>query len=155
MKWPKAIEDSLSEGATEFIKDLLNYDPKKRLGHKNFEDIKNHNFFKGLDWNNIRNMEPPFVPQVQNEIDTTFFADNKKFDMKELEEIQNDMDNYDHNFEHFDSTVFNTLININKKEAEKAILKANTLQREKSEMNNLEQKEFGKEKGYKFDSLLN
>eukprot|EP00752_Nemacystus_decipiens_P017611 g15783.t1 len=98
-------------------------------------------------------MEPPFVPQVQNEIDTTFFADNKKFDMAELEEIQNDMDNYDTNFEHFDSTVFNTLININKKEAEKAIIKANTLTKVNSEMDQLGSMELGKQ-GYNFDSLL-
>lgn len=99
-------------------------------------------------------MEPPFVPQVQNEIDTTFFGDNKKFDVKELEEIQNDMDSYGSNFQHFDSTVFNTLVDINKKEAEKAILKANKLTKVNSEMDEIEKLEFDKSIGYKFDSLL-
>lgn len=129
MKWPKAIEESLSKEACSLIKSLMDYDPNKRLGSNGIEEIKSHPFFKDLDWNNIRSMKPPFVPCVQNEIDTTFFADDKKFNVKELQEIQNDMGSFSHNFQDFDSTVYNTLVDINKKEAEKMILKVDDLKK--------------------------
>lgn len=175
MKWPEALQSMLSKEAQDFIKRLLNYDPNLRLGAKGLEEIKSHSFFSGFDWDKIDEMEPPFVPQVQNEIDTTFFSDQKKFDVKELEEIQNDMDNYQkEDFVHFDSTVFNTLADINKKEAQKAILKANILTKVNSEMQTIgkevsndvfisavftifsyiDKLELQNSKGYNFDSLL-
>ena len=54
--------------------------------------------------------------------------------MKELEIIQDDMDSYETNLNDFDSTVFNTLAEINKKEAQKAIDKATELSKVHSEM---------------------
>lgn len=154
MKWPPILEETLSESARKLLKDFLNYDPEKRLGSKGVEEIKNHDFFKPIDWDNLRNMEPPFVPTIENEIDTTFFGEAKKFDVKELEDIQNDMDNYNSNFGHFDSTVFNTLLDINKKEAKKAILKATTLTKYNSELQNNSQLDLNTKPGYKFDSIL-
>lgn len=131
----------------------MDYDPETRLGSGGLSQIKSHDFFKDLDWDNLNEMEPPFVPQVQNEIDTTFFADDKKFDVKDLQEIQNDMDNYSTDFQHFDSTVFNTLVDINKKEAERAIIKANALQKENSEIPEMPGL-VNKISEYKFDDLL-
>lgn len=155
MKWPEALQSMLSPAAQDFIKRLLDYDPQSRLGAHGFEEIKNHDFFKGFDWDKIDEMDPPFVPQVQNEIDTTFFSEQKKFDVKELQEIQNDMDNYQkEDFIHFDSVVFNTLADINKKEAQKAIMKANTLVKVNSEMHDLDKLELQNKEGYNFDSLL-
>lgn len=93
LKWPKVIDDTLSGPAKQLIMQFLDYDPSKRLGSKGLAEIKQHPFFSNLDWENIRNMTPPFVPNVQNEIDTSLFSETKKFDVKELQEIQNDMDN--------------------------------------------------------------
>ena len=71
------MEEYLTPGAIDFIKCLMDYDPSKRLGLKDASDIKSHEFFKDIDWNNICNMKPPFIPEVQNEIDTTFFSNDK------------------------------------------------------------------------------
>ena len=130
------MDEYLSKPAVNFIQELMEYEPDKRLGFKDVNDIKQHEFFKDVDWNQINKMSPPFIPEVQNDIDTTFFAENKKFDMKELEIIQNDMDNFETNLNDFDSTVFNTLAEINKKEAQKAMVKAVELSKEHSEKMN-------------------
>jgi len=42
-------------------------DPKHRLG-SNIQQIKNHPFFKGLDWDNLQSVSPPFVPQCPAEM---------------------------------------------------------------------------------------
>lgn len=132
----------------------MDYDPKKRLGSKGIQEIKDHPFFKGLDWENIKNMNPPFVPHVQNEIDTTFFADDKKFNVKELQEIQNDMGSFSHNFLDFDSTVYNTLVDINKKEAEKVIMKVDNLKKRETEIEENEDLDKNKIYDYQFDDLF-
>jgi serine/threonine protein kinase len=157
MKWPDTINDILSEPAQNLIKEFLDYNPSTRLGSSGIEEIKSHEFFKDFDWDNIGSMTPPFVPNVENEIDTTFFSDQKKFDVKqELKLIQNDMDSCSSDYLYFDSTVFNTLRSINKKAGEKAIMKANTLTKVNSELQirNKQRPELKNKEGYNFDDLL-
>lgn len=155
-KWPEVLNETLSEPARNLINGFMDYNPDTRLGSNGIQEIKNHPFFTGIDWDNIRNMEPPFVPKVENEIDTIFFDEKKKFDVNELEDIQKDMDNYNSNFDHFDSIVLKTLADINKKEAKKAIMKAGRLNKYNSEMqqNSSFQLELQNKPGYNFDSLL-
>lgn len=53
-----------SNRAQTFIKDLMNKDPKKRLGCTNdAEDIKSHIFFKGIKWDDVyqRNYKMPII----------------------------------------------------------------------------------------------
>lgn len=71
------MEEIISNSAIDFIKSLMEYDTSKRLGSKGVSEIKKHEFFKDIEWENIKSMKPPFVPEVQSDIDTTFFADNK------------------------------------------------------------------------------
>jgi hypothetical protein len=40
--------------------------PEDRLGKGGIEDLKKHAFFKGFDWNNLRDMNPPFIPNVRS-----------------------------------------------------------------------------------------
>ena len=34
-----------------------------------------HSWFKGVKWNDIKKMMPPFIPEVKDEIDTKYFDD--------------------------------------------------------------------------------
>jgi len=50
---------------------------------KDFEEIKEHEFFRNVDWGNLRkkNVKPPFKPIVTSpddlsNIETTFYADS-------------------------------------------------------------------------------
>ena len=68
---PKEIK--LSKEALDFMNRMMS-DPNKRLGKNGSEEIKSHPFFKGVDWDNIRNnMKPPFIPDIENDYDTKYF----------------------------------------------------------------------------------
>lgn len=59
-----------------FLSQLLEKDPKKRIGSKfGFDEIKNHIFFRNVNWDKVENreLEPPFIPKLLNETDTSYF----------------------------------------------------------------------------------
>lgn len=39
----------------------------------NVDQIKNHPFFYGVDWNTIRQIDAPFVPRLRSITDTSYF----------------------------------------------------------------------------------
>jgi len=45
----------------------------QRIGREGAHEIKSHPFFAGIDWDTIRDCEPPFVPQLRSIIDTAYF----------------------------------------------------------------------------------
>lgn len=73
-------EASLSREATDLINKLV-CEPENRLGRNGAEEIKKHPYFKGVDWDNIRRVIPPNVPQITSEISTENFD---KFDEEKL-----------------------------------------------------------------------
>ena len=56
----------ISDSAFDLIKKLCTFDPNKRLG-KHVEDIKNHEFFKDIDWKKLEKKEitPPYKPKIK------------------------------------------------------------------------------------------
>lgn len=70
------------EGISEYFKDLIMNLLCKKEERLTFTEIKNHRFFEGIDWENIRLKEPPFKPNLKDEddisnfIDTDFTPDN-------------------------------------------------------------------------------
>ena len=40
-------------------------------------DLKGHKFFAGVDWDNLHLTRPPYVPQVKNNEDTTYFDEEE------------------------------------------------------------------------------
>ncbi|XP_078519530.1 serine/threonine-protein kinase greatwall isoform X2 [Lissotriton helveticus] len=67
--WPEG-EEKLSTNAQSAIEILLCIDSTKRAGLK---ELKRHPLFDGLDWNNLQNQQMPFIPQPDDETDTTYF----------------------------------------------------------------------------------
>ena len=53
----------ISKEAKKLIFDFL-CEKEKRLGKNGLEEIKNHIFFKNFDWDNIRQMKPPYIPKM-------------------------------------------------------------------------------------------
>jgi len=75
-KQPIQFKNHTSPEAKDLIKKLLNLDVTQRLGRKrDAEEIKEHIFFKGIKWNDIRDkkVEIPFIPQILNEDDVSNF----------------------------------------------------------------------------------
>jgi cell cycle protein kinase DBF2 len=69
---PSAENDGvdLSDQSWSMIQSLLS-SRGTRLG--TLDEIKQHEFFGDLDWATLRERDPPFVPQLDNEIDTSYF----------------------------------------------------------------------------------
>ena len=70
LKFPS--QKMISENAKDLIKKLIN-NSNTRLGKKGVDEIKNHIFFKNFNWDEIRKMEPPFIPQLENDWDMSYF----------------------------------------------------------------------------------
>lgn len=58
-----------SRNCIDFINKLIISDPKKRIGFKDINELKNHSWFNGYDWNNLekKKLKSPFK-LIKNEI---------------------------------------------------------------------------------------
>ena len=66
-------EANISKEAEDILRKLIN-DPEVRLGTNGADEIKSHPFFKGIDWNHIKEtLTPPFIPELKNNYDTKYF----------------------------------------------------------------------------------
>ena len=76
LKIPPDNDVKLSPEATDLLKRLM-CDADNRLGAGGIHEIKQHPFFKGIDWNNIRNQKASFLPDIKDDEDCSRFD---KFD---------------------------------------------------------------------------
>ena len=69
------IPEKVGKKAKDLIEKLFVSNPKNRLGYKSADEIKNHPFFKDIDFKKVLNKEykPPFIPQLDNETDLKYF----------------------------------------------------------------------------------
>ena len=66
MHAPLEKSQCLSSEAFDLCSKLLERDPNKRLGVNGCEEIQQHSWFKGIDWDALarKETEPPFQPNV-------------------------------------------------------------------------------------------
>ena len=73
LEFPKKIDKT----AKDLILKLLVIDPQERLGvgENGSENIKNHPFFEGVDWDMAwdKKLTPPFVPKLKSDTDLRYF----------------------------------------------------------------------------------
>ncbi|KAI5294950.1 hypothetical protein KEM52_002781 [Ascosphaera acerosa] len=68
--------DALSVDGRNFVKGLLNRNPKHRMGATNDAlELMAHPFFADIDWDQLeqKNVPPPFKPKLTSEMDTSYF----------------------------------------------------------------------------------
>jgi len=68
--------DALSTEGRNFVKGLLNRNPKHRLGaNRDAEELIEHPFFADIDWQALgkKNLVPPFKPKLTSMVDTSHF----------------------------------------------------------------------------------
>ncbi|XP_067885535.1 microtubule-associated serine/threonine-protein kinase 4 isoform X2 [Heterodontus francisci] len=72
INWPEGDEAPASD-AQDLITMLLRQNPLERLGTGGAYEVKQHNFFHGLDWNGLLRQKAEFIPQLESEDDTSYF----------------------------------------------------------------------------------
>ncbi|KAJ8269907.1 hypothetical protein GJAV_G00108110 [Gymnothorax javanicus] len=70
-QFPSNVTD-VSEEARDLIQRLV-CSREQRLGQHGIQEFQEHPFFRGIDWDGIRNAEAPYVPEVSSPTDTSNF----------------------------------------------------------------------------------
>ncbi|CAJ0951419.1 unnamed protein product [Ranitomeya imitator] len=70
--WPDG-EDALPSDAQDLVSKLLRQSPLERMGTGGAYEVKQHSFFKDLDWNGLLRQKAEFIPQLESEDDTSYF----------------------------------------------------------------------------------
>jgi len=83
LNWRKYLifpkTNTVSTEAIDLIRRLIT-DVDKRLGYNGADEIKAHPFFRGINWNNVKRLKPPFIPKLESAVDVKYFD---KFDEEE------------------------------------------------------------------------
>ncbi|KAK7271191.1 hypothetical protein RJT34_26882 [Clitoria ternatea] len=71
--WP-AVPEEMSPEAHDLIDRLLTEDPNQRLGAKGASEVKQHVFFKDINWDTLARQKAAFVPASESAFDTSYFT---------------------------------------------------------------------------------
>jgi CRP-like cAMP-binding protein len=89
----------ISRKAESLIKSLCRHDPSERIGYQRngVNDIRKHRWFQGFDWDGMRaqKIEAPFIPEIRNPFDTTYF---EKLTEEDPNKIPNETSGWDADF---------------------------------------------------------
>lgn len=60
--------DDMEPDTKDMLSHLLDTDPETRFGSRGLDEVFNHPYFKGIDWNKLemKHIDPPFVPNTNN-----------------------------------------------------------------------------------------
>ncbi|KAL9256172.1 putative serine/threonine protein kinase IREH1 [Drosera capensis] len=71
--WPRVPEE-MSWEAYDIIDKLLTEDPNQRLGAKGASQVKQHPFFRDINWDTLARQKAAFVPASESALDTSYFT---------------------------------------------------------------------------------
>ncbi|KAG6675933.1 hypothetical protein I3842_15G129800 [Carya illinoinensis] len=71
--WPR-VPDEMSPEAQDLIDRLLTEDPHQRLGDRGASEVKQHVFFKNINWDTLARQKAAFVPSSESALDTSYFT---------------------------------------------------------------------------------
>lgn len=73
IEWPDNDDWPIQPEAKDLITVLLTQNPRDRLGTGGAHECKEHVYFAGMDWNSLLRQKAEFVPQLNNDEDTSYF----------------------------------------------------------------------------------
>lgn len=73
IEWPSDEDWPLPREAKDLITQLLQRNPKERLGTGSSLEVKAHPFLKDVCWEDLLRQKAGFVPQLESEEDTSYF----------------------------------------------------------------------------------
>ncbi|XP_073433703.1 microtubule-associated serine/threonine-protein kinase 4-like [Dendrobates tinctorius] len=91
--------------AKNLITELLQKNPEQRLGTGGAFEIKDHPFVKKLDFDNLLNQKPMYIPHLLSDVDTRLFINHATRDMPMVSENEEDTsEDKDLDFQNFTSS---------------------------------------------------
>ncbi|XP_037228538.1 microtubule-associated serine/threonine-protein kinase 4 [Falco rusticolus] len=98
INWPEK-DEAPPPDAQDLITLLLRQNPLERLGTGGAYEVKQHQFFRSLDWNGLLRQKAEFIPQLESEDDTSYFdTRSERYHHMETEE-EDDTNDEDFNLE--------------------------------------------------------
>uniref|UniRef100_A0A5B7AF07 non-specific serine/threonine protein kinase n=1 Tax=Davidia involucrata TaxID=16924 RepID=A0A5B7AF07_DAVIN len=70
--WP--VPEEMSPEALDLIDRLLTEDPHQRLGARGASEVKQHPFFRDINWDTLARQKAAFVPASESALDTSYFT---------------------------------------------------------------------------------
>lgn len=92
IEWPDNEDWAVQDEAKDLIMALLQHSPRDRLGIGGAQEVKEHIYFAGVDWNSLLRQKAEFVPQLADEEDTSYFDSRMDRYNHELEDDTDDTD---------------------------------------------------------------
>ena len=86
IEWPEEEDWPVPSEAKDIIAALLQQNPLDRLGTAGAFELKEHFYFYGMDWNSLLRLKADFIPQLEDEEDTSYFDTRSERYHHELEE---------------------------------------------------------------------
>jgi len=81
----------MHEDVKDIVDKLLQLDPNKRLGMGSggYKELKEHPFFRGVDWDNISLMKPPSVidPKLKADIDAKLLQEKRSQEKEQQQKL--------------------------------------------------------------------
>ena len=103
LRFPKKLK--VSDDAKDLLAKLLVKNQQERFGINGFEEIKKHQFFKGMDFKALeeKKIEAPFKPVLEGSLDVRNFDEeftsedlaSSEINEKNMELIKNNQDQFD------------------------------------------------------------
>ena len=73
IEWPEEDDWPVQQEAKDIITALLQQNPLDRLGTAGAFELKEHHYFAGVDWNAVLRLKADFIPQLEDDEDTSYF----------------------------------------------------------------------------------
>lgn len=73
IEWPPDDDWPVAKETKDLITSLLQQTARDRLGTTGAQEVKDHMYFNGMDWNSLLRQKVEFVPSLANDEDTSYF----------------------------------------------------------------------------------
>lgn len=89
--WPADEDWPIDIEAKNIISSLLQQDPQERLGSQGPQEVKDHPYLTGIEWNSLLRYKAEFIPQLENDEDTSYFdSRTERYNHEEFEDSDTD-----------------------------------------------------------------
>lgn len=92
--WPRVPEE-MSPEAQDLIHRLLTEDPYQRLGAGGASEVKQHAFFRDINWDTLARQKAAFVPSSESALDTSYFTSRYSWNPSDNQVLASEEDSSD------------------------------------------------------------